>query len=312
MKPKFRAGFIALVGRPNVGKSTLINQLIGEKVAIVSPKPQTTRTRIQGIINRDDVQMILVDTPGIVQATSVLRRCMRRTASTVIDGADVTLLVVDCSSGVAKLNDADREALKVIGNKGGKLIVALNKIDAILSKDLLLPWIALYNETLSPTALVPISALSSDGLDELLKLLIDALPESEPLFDRDLHTDQAERFLCGELIREQMLLQLRAEVPHAAAVMIESFDDQRRDDGSGLVRIEGCIYVERESQKGIVVGKKGTQIKKLGQEARQAIEAMLGCKVYLHLVVRVATNWSDKDREVQRFGYNPDHRGDSW
>lgn len=312
MTTKYRAGFIALAGRPNVGKSTLVNQLVGEKVAIVSPKPQTTRTRIQGIINRDDAQLVLVDTPGIIRADSALRQAMRRTTGSAVDGADATLLVVDCSRGTVAINDGDREVLDVVRHAHGKLIVALNKIDAVVRKDLLLPWIALYHETLSPSAIVPISALRSDGLDELLAVLMAVLPESDPLFPLDLHTDQAERFICGELVREQLLVQLSEEVPHAAAVLIETFTDTRQDDGSGMVHIEGRIYVERESQKGIVVGKGGARIKEVSQAARTSIEALLGCKVYLRLTVHVAADWSDKEREVQRFGYSPDRGGESW
>ena len=304
-KDGFRAGFVALIGRPNVGKSTLVNALVGEKVAIVSPKPQTTRTRIQGIVNRSDSQVVLVDTPGISHPDSALRKAMRRTTGLAVDGADASLLVVDCSHGQASLIDLDHEVLNTVSKARGRPVVALNKVDALARKEL-------YQKTLEPAAIVPISALRADGLERLMNELVALLPESAAMFPPELHTDQAERFLCAELVREQLLLQLREEVPYAAAVAVETFEDERREDGAGLVRIEGRIYIERESQKGIVVGKGGTRIKDVSQASRLAMEELLGCKVFLRLTVHVDPDWTNQEREVQRFGYGPDGGGDSW
>jgi GTP-binding protein Era len=308
----FRAGFVALVGRPNVGKSTLVNALVGEKVAIVSPKPQTTRTRVHGIINRPDAQIVLVDTPGLSLADSALRKAMSRTTSMAAADADHVLLVAECRQTSPSLTEADRAVVEMARKTRGTIVVALNKVDLLGRKESLLPWMQLWQSTLSPTAIVPISARSSDGLDRLLAELVKVLPESPPLFPTDLHTDQAERFLCGELVREQLFLQLREEVPYATAVVIESFEDERREDGAGLVRIEGRIYVERESQKGIVVGKGGAAIKAISQEARVGIEALLGCKVFLRVTVHVDPEWTDNDREVRRFGYGPGGEGEAW
>jgi GTP-binding protein Era len=310
--PGFRAGFVALVGRPNVGKSTLVNALVGEKVAIVSPKPQTTRTRIHGIINRPDAQVVLVDTPGLSLADSALRKAMSRTTGLAAQDADHVLLVAECREGPPTLNPADRNVIEVAKQTRGTVVVALNKIDLLARKELLLPWMQLYQDTLTPAAIVPVSAKAHDGLPHLLDELVKVLPESPPLFPQDLHTDQAERFLCAELIREQLFLQLRQEVPYATAVVIESFEDERRDDGAGLVRIEGRIYVERESQKGIVVGKGGATIKDVSTSSRAGIEALLGSKVFLRVTVHVDPDWTDSEREVRRFGYSSTGEGDPW
>jgi len=310
--PGFRAGFIALVGRPNVGKSTLVNALVGEKVAIVSPKPQTTRTRIHGILNRPDAQLVLVDTPGLSLADSVLRKAMSRTAGLAAADADHVLLVAECRDGAPGLSPPDRAVIEVAKRTRGTVVVALNKIDLLARKELLLPWMQLYQDALSPTAIVPISARGHDGLGHLIDELVKVLPEGPALFPQDMHTDQAERFLCGELIREQLFLQLRQEVPYATAVVIESFEDERRENGEGLVRIEGRIYVERDSQKGIVVGKGGATIKEVSTSSRAGIETLLGCKVFLRVTVHVDPDWTDSEREVRRFGYSPSGGGDPW
>jgi len=308
----FRAGFVALVGRPNVGKSTLVNALLGAKVAIVTPKPQTTRTRIQGILNRDDAQLILVDTPGLVVRDTALRRSMRRIASLAAMDADAVLVVAECRGEHAKLSDADHEVLVEAKKGRGKIVLALNKIDALPRKESLLPWIELYRQEQQLAAVVPISARTGDGLEQLVTELVATLPESPALFPTDLHTDQAERFLAAEFVREQLLLHLHEEVPHGTAVVIETFEDERREGGAGLCRLEGRIYVERESQRGIVVGKKGSMIKAISQAARHEIEVMLGSKVYLRLEVHVARDWTDNEQAVRRFGYGPEGGGDAW
>jgi GTPase len=299
----FRAGFVAVVGRPNVGKSTLVNAVLGEKVSIVSPKPQTTRTRIHGIVNTPMAQVILVDTPGLTKPETALRRAMRQVTGDAAADADLTLVVAECRNDSGELSPADREVLDVAKTTRGPVILALNKIDNLPRKDMLLPWIASYGKE-GLLAVVPISAKKRDGLDLLMAEVVQALPESPPLLPRDLHTDQAERFLCAELVREQLLMQLREEVPHSAAVIIESFEDDRRPDG-GLVRIEGRIVIERDSQKGIVVSKGGSRIKAVSEAARCEMEPMLGCKVFLRLTVHVERDWTDDERALARLGLDP-------
>lgn len=301
-----KAGFVALLGRPNVGKSTLVNALLGEKVAIVSPKPQTTRTRIHGILNLPDAQVILVDTPGLVESTTALKKAMRRVTGHAASDSDVRLVVAECRGATVELSDADMDVLKTATQSQGPVVLALNKIDTLPQKELLLPWMARYQQELSLAAIVPISAKRKEGLDVLLDELIKLLPESPALFPQDLYTDQAERVLCAELVREQLLMALREEVPHGALVVIESFEDERDDVGPkrrGLCRLEGRIYVERDSQKGIVVGKGGSMIRTISEKGRLAIEELLGCKVFLRLTVHVAKDWTASAAAVRRFGF---------
>lgn len=300
----FRAGFVALVGRPNVGKSTLLNALLGEKVAIVTPKPQTTRTRIHGILNRPDAQIVFVDTPGVCDNRTPLRSAMRRIAGTAAADSDVALVVVEPRGQNPEVSAEDREVVQAARDGASRIIVALNKVDRIANKAALLPWMQRYTEELDLEAIVPISALKRDGLDHLLAQLLERVPESVPLFPRDLHTDRAERFLCEELVREQVLMQTQQEVPHSAAVVIESFEDLRREDPKdpGLCRLEGRIIIERDSQKGIVVGKGGARIKSISQAARQNIEELLGSKVYLRLTVHVDSEWTRREAGLRRYG----------
>lgn len=301
-----RAGFVALVGRPNVGKSTLVNALLGEKVAIVTPKPQTTRTRIYGILNRPDAQVVLVDTPGLVQSTSPLKKALRRVTGQAATDSDVRLVVAECRGETPELSEADLDVITTAKAAPGPVVLALNKIDKLARKETLLPWMARYREELNLAAIVPISAKRNDGLDILVDELVKLLPESPRLFPEDVYTDQAERALCAELVREQLLFLLAQEVPHGAAVVIESFEDERDDVSAtrrGLCRLEGRIYVERESQKGIVVGKGGAMIRAISEKSRLAIEELLGCKVYLRLTVHVAKDWTESEAAVRRFGF---------
>jgi GTPase len=308
----FHCGFVALVGRPNVGKSTLVNALLGTKVAIVTPKPQTTRTQLHAIINRPDAQLILVDTPGLVSSDSALRRSMRRITGTAAAGADGVLVVAECRGEDAVLSDFDRDVLAEARKGRGKVVLAINKVDLLPRKDRLLPWIDTYCREQELAAVVPVSAREGEGLDLLMRELWAILPEGPALFPADMHTDQAERFLCAELTREQLMLKLREEVPYGVAVVIESFEDERDEKGGGLCRIEGRIYVERESQKAIVIGAGGQMIKSVSQAARLEIEQLLDCKVYLRLTVHVARNWTEDDNMVRRFGYGPQGGGDLW
>lgn len=299
----FRSGFVALIGRPNVGKSTLVNRLLGEKVSIVSPKAQTTRNRIHAILNRDDAQVVFVDTPGLTAPKDALRKALRSIAGTAAADADAALVVVEVQPGdPSKLSAEDEAVLRTAAGGSGKVVVALNKIDRMPQMELVLPWIAGYAEH-TAAAVVPVSALRSDGLDALMEQILETLPEGPPMFPTDMHTDQAERFLVAELVREQLLYKLRDEVPHSCHVVVEVFDDAR-DDSGGMVHIEGRILVERDSQKGIVVGKKGATIKEVSTKAREQMEAVLHAKVFLRLQVAVAKNWTQDPRAVQRYGFN--------
>lgn len=299
----FRSGFVALVGRPNVGKSTLVNRLLGEKVSIVTPKAQTTRNRIHAILNRDDCQVVFVDTPGLTAPKDALRAALRSIAGNAAADADLSLVVVEAqNTATPRLGDEDDAVLKTAAGGTGNVVVAVNKIDRVRNKELLLPLIGEYAEK-TGASVIPISGLRGDGLDILLEEVLKLLPEGPPLFPTDLHTDQAERFLVAELVREQLLYQLRDEVPHSCHVVIESFEDERDDEGGGIVRIEGRILVERDSQKGIVVGKRGVTIKEVSTKAREQMEAVLHAKVFLRLQVVVAKNWTQDPRMVQRYGF---------
>ena len=300
-----RAGFVALIGRPNVGKSTLVNALTGHKVAIVSPKPQTTRTRITAILNRPDAQVILVDTPGLTRGVDALRRAMRRISQSAASDADVALVMAEIEGERAELGAADRDVIAAARRSPGQIVVAINKVDRLRNKQVLLPWMEAYAREVGIDAIVPISARHVDGLELLLGELISRLPESPPLFPDDMVTEQAERVICAELVREQILIMTRQEVPHATAVIIEQFEDQRTGDG-GSCRLEGRIFVERDSQKGILVGRGGRQIKAIGEAARQQIAALLGCTCHLRLTVHVDKDWRKSDRAVHRLGYGPD------
>lgn len=309
----FRSGFAAIVGRPNVGKSTLLNALLGEKVSIVSPKPQTTRNRINGILNLPEAQIIFTDTPGLSHRSGKnrLQQTLKRVAGTAVGDSDITVVVVEIGALSA---DAEpfvaREDLDLVtrarrGKPGnGDVILAVNKIDRVRPKSRLLPWIDVYGRETQVTTILPISALAGKGLTELVASIVARLPEGEPLFPQDLHTDRAERFLCAELVREQLLLQTHDEIPHSAAVVIEEFEDGR-DEGGDLCRLTGRIYVERDSQKGIVIGKKGARIRAVSEQARLGIAELLGCRVYLRLTVHVDRRWTDNARSLRRFGLEP-------
>ncbi|MEZ4272514.1 MAG: GTPase Era [Myxococcota bacterium] len=296
----FRTGLVALVGRPNVGKSTLLNALLGEKIAIVSSKPQTTRTRIRGILNRPAAQMVFIDTPGISQSKSPLHRMMRRLGNHSATDADVVVVVVELRGDTPRVAPEDLELVEAARRGSGKLVVAINKVDRIANKQDLLPWIQCYAEGLGVDVVVPISAQRQSGLDALLDRVEEFLPPGEALFPLDATTDLSERFLCEELIREQLLLQTHQEIPHSAAVVIESFEDGREENG--LCRLEGRIYLERDSQKGIVVGKGGARIKSISTQARHEIGLLLGAKVYLRLTVHVVKDWTTSEAGLRRFG----------
>jgi GTP-binding protein Era len=290
----FKSGFVAIVGRPNAGKSTLVNTIVGRKVAIVSPKPQTTRNRIQGILNRDDAQVVLVDTPGIHQAANVLSRQMMDELQHALEGVDILSLIVDAS---VAFGAGDRFSMKWIERFHGPIFLLLNKVDRI-KKELLLPLIDRYNKEFDFAEIFPIAALTGEGCFDLTKSWIDRLPENPPYFPLDQFTDQPERFLVAEIIREKAIFATREEVPHAIAVLLDSFEE-----GKDLLRIRATIFIERDGQKGILIGKGGETIKKIGTQARKEIESILGAHVFLELCVKVQPNWRQNSTLVRQLDW---------
>jgi GTP-binding protein Era len=293
-KKSFRSGFVAVVGRPNAGKSTLVNRLVRQKIAIVTSKPQTTRNRIQGIVTRPEGQVIFVDTPGVHEADSALGRQMMKEVAAAVEGIDILLLIVDASQMHPQTDDLLLEKAKRFG---GKTILALNKVDR-LPKPKLLPLIETYAKTFQLEAIVPISALNGAGCDELLAEILKRLPEGQPYFPEDQVTDQPERFLAGEIIREKAIQTMYHEVPYALAVFVDKFEESPK-----LLRIEATMNVERDSQKKILIGHKGQMLKKIGTEARKELEALLGTKIYLGLFVKVAPDWRENPQKVRELDW---------
>ena len=291
----FKSGFVAIVGRPNAGKSTLVNTLVGRKVAIVSPRPQTTRNRIQGILNRDDAQIVLIDTPGIHKPDSVLSRQMMDEAEHALEGIDVLSLIVDAS---VEFGAGDRFSIEWAGRFKGPVFLLLNKVDAV-SKPQLLPLIDRYRKLSDFAEIFPISARTGEGCLDLVKAWLARLPEALPYFPADQFTDQPERFLAAELVREKAIHATREEVPHAIAVLIDSFDET-----GDVIKIRATIYVERDGQKGILIGKGGEMIKKIGTLARKEIESILGARVFLELFVKVQPNWRQNSSLVRQLDWH--------
>ena len=292
---KRRAGFVAIIGRPNAGKSTLLNRFVGQKVAIVTSKPQTTRNRIQGIVTRPEGQIVFVDTPGIHEATTALNRQMMREVAAALEGIDVLLMMVDASRTVPH---ADSFLLDKGQRFGGKTILALNKIDRV-PKPKLLPLLDAFGKAFPFAALVPISALKGDGCDELLQEIMKNLPEGEAFFPEDQITDQPERFLVGEIIREKAIDLTYHEVPHALAVVIDQFEEK-----PSLLRIHATLHVERDSQKKILIGHKGDMLKKIGTTARKELEKLLGTKIFLAMFVKVVEDWRENPQKVRELDWH--------
>jgi GTPase len=291
----FRSGFVAIVGRPNAGKSTLVNTLVGRKVAIVSPRPQTTRNRIQGIVNRDDAQIVLIDTPGIHQPQNVLSRQMMDEAQHALEGVDVLSLIVDAS---VDFGAGDEFSLEWVRRFHGPTFLLLNKVDCV-RKQILLPLIERYAALYEFAEVFPISALTGEGCPALVDSWLARLPESPPYFPPDQFTDQPERFLAAELIREKAIVATREEVPHAIAVLVDSFEEKKE-----LVKIRATLYVEREGQKGILIGKRGETMKKIGTQARREIESILGTHIFLELFVKVQPNWRQNSALVRQLDWH--------
>ena len=293
-----RSGFVAVVGRPNVGKSTLINRLVGQKVAIVSSKPQTTRNRLLGILTLEHAQVIFLDTPGIHAPKHRLGEAMVDTATSALADADVVLWVVDLSAEPAE--EDQRVAVLLREARPARLLLALNKADRLAAR--LTPERIASFTALAPGAVaLAISAIRGDNLERLQELIVARLPFGPAFYPEDEFTDQQERFMAAELIREQVLRNLRDEVPHAVAVLVNEFKP-RSDD---LTYIAATVFVERDSQKAILLGAGGTMIKRIGQAARLSIEQLLGTQAYLELWVKVRPRWRTRDEELRRLGYSP-------
>lgn len=301
-----RAGFVAIAGRPNVGKSTLLNRVLGEKIAIVSPRPQTTRTRILGVWNGADAQIAFFDTPGLHRAQGALNRRMVEVGLSTLSEVDVVLLLVESGTGPegrVEVGEATRWVVGEVARSGKPAVLGVSKMDRA-PREALLPVIAAYKDLHAWTEIVPFSALTGENVDDLLGTLAKLVPESPAaLFPPDVLTDQAERQIAAEYIREQVMIRTREEIPYAAAIAVDEFDESERETGKrGLVRISATIFVERESQKGIVIGKRGAMLKEIGTGAREGIERLLGCKVFLQIHVRVDERWSERKDALSRLG----------
>jgi len=294
-KKKFRVGFVAIVGRPNAGKSTLVNRLVGQKVAIVTSKPQTTRNRIQGIVTRAEGQIIFIDTPGLHEGVTALNRQMMREVAAALEGIDVLLLMVDASR---TLPHADSFLLGKAERFRNKTVLALNKVDRV-PKPKLLPLMDAFGKAFPFAAMVPVSALKGDGCDGLVKEILKQLPEGEPYFAEDQITDQPERFLASEIIREKAIQLTYHEVPHALAVIVDKYEETPK-----LLRIHATLHVERDSQKKILIGHKGEMLKKVGTEARKELEKLLGAKIFLEMFVKVVPDWRENPSRVRELDWH--------
>ena len=290
----FRSGFAALVGRPNVGKSTLLNALVGEKVSIVTPRPQTTRHRILGIVNLPGTQIAFVDTPGLHrEARRALNRAMNRTATTALEDADVTVLVIEA----LKWEEGDSLALERIARARRPAILAVNKVDLVRPRERLLPFLASAAPRHEFLAIVPVSALKEDNVEDLRRTIAAQLPESPALFPEGEVTDRGLAFRVGEMIREKLTLELNQEVPYGIAVEVEQLKEE-----DGQLMVDASIWVDREGQKPIVIGARGERLKRVGRSARLALNGLLGRRVHLNLWVKVRANWADNARALRHLG----------
>ena len=293
-----RAAMITICGRPNVGKSTLTNALVGEKIAIVSNKPQTTRNRITAIVSRGNTQFVLMDTPGFHKPRTRLGDYMVNVVKESVADVDAVLLLVE---PVAAIGPQEEELINRLKSSGAPAILVINKIDTV-DKPRLLSVMALYAQAFDFDAVIPISAKTGEGLDELMDEMEKYAEEGPHLFPDDMITDQPERQICAELVREKLLKCLDKEIPHGTAVEVTKFSE--RDNG--IIDLEVTIYCEKDSHKGIIIGKKGAMLKKIGELARQDIEAFMGTKVYLQTWVKVKENWRDSLAQLRNFGFNND------
>ena len=295
MTDPFKSGYASIIGRPNVGKSTLLNRLLMQKVAVISNRPQTTRNKITGVLHLPNAQIILVDTPGIHQSERTLNEMMVRASVSTFSDVDLILVMLSADTGFC---DEDDFVLNSMQGVKTKKILVINKID-LVEKNGLLALMDEMNRKSLFEEIIPISALKEDGLDSLKNLILNYLPEGPEYFPKDMVTDCPETFLFGEIIREKILKLTRFEVPHAVAVVVE---DMREQD-NGVVRIDATIYAEKASQKKILIGQGGSMLKSIGQLARLELEKRLGAKIFLKLFVKVKANWRDQRRAIQEFGY---------
>jgi GTP-binding protein Era len=286
MNKSFRSGFVSIVGRPNAGKSTLLNALIGQKVAIVADKPQTTRTSIQGVLTLPEAQIVFVDTPGIHKADTPLNKRLMNTVRASLDQRDLLLFVADAAR---TFEEEDRRAVDLARKAETPVVLVLNKVDLVKEKARLLPLIERYKAMYEFIEFVPVSAAKGAGLDDLRRVILDRLPEGPAYFPEDYVTDQPERFLAAELVREKVLLATRKEVPHSVAVTVDRWEETPR-----ITRIYATIRVEREGQKPIVIGANGAMLKRIGTLARVEMEKLFGTKIFLDLHVRVQPGWREQ------------------
>jgi len=294
-----KSGIITICGRPNVGKSTLTNTLVGEKIAIVSSKPQTTRNRICAILNRDDTQFVFVDTPGLHKARTRLGDYMVDVVRKSVADVDGIMLLVE---PVANIGPAEQELIGRIKQIGAPSVLVINKIDTVEEKEKLLEIMAVYAQAHQWDAIVPISAMNGEGVEELMEVLTKWIPEGPQLFPEDMVTDQPERQIMAEIVREKLLRNLDKEIPHGTAVEVTRFSQRDND----IIDCHVTIYCEKESHKGIIIGKKGAMLKKISTHAREDMEAFMGAKVYLETWVKVKENWRDNPNAIQNFGYTQD------
>ncbi len=294
-KETFKSGYVALIGRPNAGKSTLLNRLVGEKIAAVSNKPQTTRHKIKGIVTLDDGQIVFVDTPGVHKPGFLLNRRMMSSVHDALLSVDLVVLMRDAS---VSTGNGDRFVLELVKQAKKPSLLVLNKIDKIQDKAKLLPLIEFYSTEHEFKEIIPVSALKGDAVDDLLDNIKNHLPAGEPLYSPDELTDQPLRLLVSEIVREQILGRTGEEIPYVTAVITEKYDES----DPKLVRIYCAIYVERPSQKKIIIGKQGSRLKEVGSEARRRIESLVGKKVYLQLFVKVVKDWRNQERRLDELG----------
>jgi GTP-binding protein Era len=291
----FRAGYISIIGRPNVGKSTLLNRILGEKVAIVSPRPQTTRNRITGIRTTPESQIIFLDTPGIHQGHSLMNRRMVDTALQTLDEVDGVIWLLDAHDKIKQEEERIAETLRGVETP---VLILLNKID-LVSKGKLLPLMERCAQLLPAKEIVPVSAINGDGVPILLDIVEKWLPEGTPFFTEGEYTDQSERFLASEIVREKVFLLTREEIPYGVAVTIDEFTEKQEKN---LIVISATIHTERDSHKGILIGKRGSMLKEIGKQAREELESLLGCRIFLELFVRVDPNWTQDPRSLVEMG----------
>lgn len=291
--------FVTIIGRPNAGKSSLLNALIGEKIAAVSAKPQTTRTKITGVLTKDDIQYVFMDTPGMHKSKNKLSEHMINAVNESVSDAEIITLVVDCTK---KPSEVEKVLTNNVKSSKSKVILALNKIDLLENKDELIKRIAEYSDIYDFDEVIPISALNGDGLDVLLKIYTDSAVEGPHYFPDDMLTDQPEKVVMAEIIREKALNNLNEEIPHGIAVTIESLKERDNRQGEAILDIEAVIFCEKESHKGIVIGKKGSMLRKIGEQARVELEDFFQIKVNLQCWVKVKEGWRNREGLIRNFG----------